>query len=82
MHNVSEKTVTCRKDHQCWGCCETIKIGEKAFVQTNVDGGCIHSVYTCFNCQIVIDILDSCTLENMETGDIVETVEYKEMYKK
>lgn len=44
-----------RKDHKCFGCCENIPKGTKAFYITDVENGKFGAYYLCEQCREYID---------------------------
>ncbi|MFD2658585.1 hypothetical protein [Gracilibacillus thailandensis] len=51
MDVLSQKTVTTRKDHHCFGCARKVFKGSEMQLITTVDGGDIASNYWCKTCQ-------------------------------
>ncbi len=54
METLSQKLVTTRKPHQCWGCEKVFPAGTKLSCVTTADGGEFNTVYWCARCQEVL----------------------------
>lgn len=50
MTVLEHKTVTTRKEHECFGCCEKFPKGSKMEYNVTVDQGDFGSYYLCLDC--------------------------------
>jgi hypothetical protein len=78
MGILRDGVVKTRKDHKCYGCCNTIKKGETVYSQTNVYDG---HIYTLYYCNICRDWCQECTdcidVEDAHEGFIGECIKEK-----
>ena len=71
MDTISNKTVTTRKPHFCWGCGRTFPARSQMRVTVTADGGAVDLAYWCEVCDEVMRSLDPYDLEEgFGLGDV------------
>ena len=69
---ISNKCVTTRKPHHCWGCNRKFPAGTRLTAKVCADGGVIYTVYWCEVCERVWTVGDYRNDEEMNEGDMRE----------
>jgi hypothetical protein len=83
MNLIRDGQVETRKDHQCFACLETIPKGELVYCQTIADGGEIYTIYTCPECEYLLEkITDNYGDDGEFEWGCVKNSGYPEGYKK
>ena len=73
---LSEKIVTTRKPHRCWGCWKSFRKGSQLLAQTTASSDGIGTSYTCQDCHCWIDEnTGDWTIADWE-GTLSETIGY------
>lgn len=71
MDILQNKIVTIRKEHECWGCCESFQAGKKMRKFVSVDGGDFQASYWCEKCDKRLEDIDDWTMqEGFAPGDL------------